>query len=146
MKNLFSLGYYLHLTSGYAKMFASQSLHGAEVTPEQYGILYLLTVEDGLYQRQFSRFLVKDRPNISRMLDILEKKGYLYRKQDENCKRKVKVYITLQGKKLVEDLDEIKQEIVKEIASPLSKDEHEQLLNLLEKVRKNLEDKIKIQL
>jgi len=149
MNKLFSLGYHISLASGYVRLFAAQKLKQAaisDITAEQYGILYMLTIEDGLYQRQFSKMLVKDRPNVSRMVEILEKKGFVERKQDSECKRKTKVYITKNGREIVEKLDGTKQKILKEIAKPLTKSEEKQLLSLLEKIRKNLEDKVTIQI
>ena len=148
MNKLFSLGYHISLASGYVRLFASQRLKLAaisDITAEQYGILYMLTIEDGLYQRQFSKMLVKDRPNVSRMVDILEEKGFVERKQDSECKRKVKVYITQSGREIVKKLEDTKQKITKEISKPLTKEEEKQLLSLLEKIIKNLEDKVTIQ-
>ena len=39
---------------------------------------------DGLYQRQLSEITMKDRPNITRIINILEKNGYVTRVSDKN--------------------------------------------------------------
>ena len=73
------------------------------------------------------------------------KKGFVERKQDDECKRRTKVYITETGREMVEKLNDTKQKILDEISKPLTKSEEKQLLSLLEKIIKNLEDKVKIQ-
>ena len=43
------------------------------LTPEQYTVLTAILDHDGLYQRQISAITLKDRPNITRIINILEK-------------------------------------------------------------------------
>ncbi len=150
MKTKLSVGYYIHLTSLYLKLFAQQTLkeHAPfmEITLEQYAILYVLSQEDGLYQRQFAKILMKDRPNITRMVDILENKKLLYRKADQNDRRIHKLYISESGRALVEKIEPYKTSIHASIAEPLSAEEQDLLLQLLEKMRFNIENKINIQI
>ena len=44
------------------------------LTPEQYTVLTAILDHDGLYQRQISAITLKDRPNITRIINILEKR------------------------------------------------------------------------
>jgi len=149
MESIFSPAYFIHLTSQYIKNYAQQTvreLGNFNITPEQYGILFMLSKEDGLYQRQFSKALMKDRPNITRMLDVLEKKKLVERAKEATDKRISKVYITKAGRKFVEETEPVKQKIREEIVSPLSKDEQETLMVLLEKIRNNMEKHVQIQI
>ncbi len=148
MKSIFSNPYYIHLTSTYIKLHVQKMLKESgnfDITAEQYGILYMLTKEDGLYQRQFSKMLMKDRPNITRMLDILENKKLLYRESDPNDRRIFKVFITDEGRELINQIAPVKEKILKEVMKPLSKEETKVLMGLLAKVRENLEPLVQIQ-
>ena len=40
------------------------------ITPEQFEVLAILAEEDGLYQRQIAAIMLKDRPNITRIINI----------------------------------------------------------------------------
>ena len=54
-----------------------------DITPEQYGILMLLREEEGLSQKEIGDVLFKDKPNISRMLDALERKRLILRQSSD---------------------------------------------------------------
>ena len=43
------------------------------ITPEQFTVLTAILDHDGLYQRQIGAITLKDRPNITRIVNILEK-------------------------------------------------------------------------
>ena len=45
-----------------------------EITPEQFTVLAAILDHDGLYQRQIGALTLKDRPNITRIINILEAK------------------------------------------------------------------------
>ena len=63
-----------------SRMFAIQTFaaKGFIITPEQFTVLSVLIENDGLYQRQISAITLKDRPNITRILNILEKGKKVY--------------------------------------------------------------------
>ena len=44
---------------------------GHPITPEQMTVLAALIDHDGMYQRQISAITLKDRPNITRSINIL---------------------------------------------------------------------------
>ena len=62
-----------------SKVFAMQSFVNGEcnITPEQFTVLNALSESEWLYQRQISAITLKDRANITRIINILEKKGYI---------------------------------------------------------------------
>ena len=69
-----------------------------KLTPEQFFLLFKLYVNDGQSQRELADKNLNDYPNITRLIDKLEKKGYVYKKTDENDHRIFKVYISEKGK------------------------------------------------
>ena len=62
-------------------------------TPEQTFLLYKLYMKDGQSQRQLADRILNDYPNITRLIDKLEKKGYVRREIAENDRRMFKIYM-----------------------------------------------------
>ena len=109
-----------------------------DITTEQFGIVFLLYYEDGLYQSQVAKHLKKDRPNITRMVDILEKKGYITRKKDEENKKIVKLFITDYGKKAVHKIEPLRAAFYKNMMDGFSENDIKVLNELLAKIRQNM--------
>ena len=99
-------------------------------TPEQAFLLYKLYMNDGQSQRQLADKNLNDYPNITRLIDKLEKKGYVRREVDENDRRMFKVYMSEEGKsrfnsfiplimhqrgKLLENISSDEEKIVKDV-------------------------------
>jgi len=142
-----TLGYLINKTTHYIKIAGLQFFKekNFSVTKEQFVILYILQNENGMSQRQLGKTALKDRPNITRLIDILEQRDLLYRKIDPKDRRVIRVFITDEGKKQVEKiLPSIKD--VNELAfKGITNEEQETLKTILEKIRSNLEQTFKLQ-
>lgn len=104
MKNInnekIDLGLELALTASVYRVAGQKTLKSDSldnITREQLGILLLLSLQDGLYQTQIANILKKDRPNITRMIDVLETKGYIRREKVESNRRILRVHLTEKG-------------------------------------------------
>ena len=124
------------------QMFAEK---GFEITPEQYLVLSLIMdsrVE--LYQRQISEITHKDRPNVSRIINILEEMGLVKRIEDVNKRKVYKISITQKGidmrKKIQPTLFELRAITTKGI----SEKDLVFTLGILEQMQDNLKDKVKL--
>lgn len=104
------------------------------ITPEQWAVMSYLHKEDGLYQKQIADFLFKDKPTVTRILDILEKRNLIIRISDEKDRRKFKIYLTQDGKDTVTRLVPIAKEVQLKIKENISQDEIEILKNILNKI------------
>lgn len=120
-------------------------VHGCDnITREQLGILLLLSLTDGLYQTQIANILGKDRPNITRMIDILEKKEFIRREKDESNRRILKVFLTQEGRKRADIAKPLKDRMNTAQYKNMTDEEILTLINLLQKVRKNIEDEYEL--
>lgn len=70
---------------------------GLEMTQEQYFILFKLWQKDGLYQAELVDGLLGDAPNITRILDVMEKKKMIARKSDPEDRRKFRIFVAEKG-------------------------------------------------
>ena len=112
---------------------------GLDISPEQWVILKIVTQYDGISQVDLAQKAAKDTASITRILDILEKKGLLGRVQDANDRRKYLVTATKNGNDFIaEHLDKIIS-IRKQALKGISKAELDSLRTVLEKMQKNME-------
>ena len=109
-----------------------------DITREQLGILLVLSLTDGLYQTQIANILGKDRPNITRMIDVLETNNFIRREKDENNRRILKVYLTDKGYKQIELAKPFKDRMNAAQYKNMTDEEIEILVSLLRKVRNNI--------
>ncbi len=131
----------LQLTSTYCQLAGHNLFKKTvklDITSEQFGIIFLLYYKDGLYQSQVAKLLRKDRPNITRMVDILEKKGYITRKKDNENKRIIKLFITESGKETAKLLEPLREDFYKNMVDGFSDNDIKDLYKLLEKIRNNM--------
>lgn len=72
------------------------------LSPSQFNVLNLLHLNpDGCTQIELSRLLIMHRSNITGLVDRLEKRGLLQRKDNPKDRRAYKVTLTSAGKKLI---------------------------------------------
>ena len=116
------------------------------LTLDQYEVLWVLLRNDGLYQRQLGQILLKDRPNTTRLINILCEKGLIERRVDSDNKRKHVVYITQAGKDKVNDLKPLKEKLGDKVLNGISEEELKIMLSTLEKIRTNLEGEFTMQI
>jgi len=75
---------------------------GADITPEQWVVLDSLYHENGQTQTELCKKAYKNKPTISRIIDITCEKNYTKRKNFDGDRRKFKIFLTAKGTKLVE--------------------------------------------
>lgn len=71
---------------------------GFDLTPEQWSVMNRLVEKDGINQNRLAERTIKDRHNINRILNQLEKKGYIERRSDDSDKRVHIVFLTESGR------------------------------------------------
>ena len=75
---------------------------GVDITPEQWIILSDLYERNGQSQTELGDSSFKNPPTVSRIIDLLCKKGMAERRPDAGDRRRHKIYLTAKGKKIVE--------------------------------------------
>lgn len=136
-----SIAYGVSITAYYFKMCALQYFKdkNIDITPEQFALLSIIASHNGLYQRQLAQIAFKDRPNITRLIDILEKRTFVYREIDSSDRRIIKVFITDEGRKTVADIMPLINEIRAKTVEGITEEEVKVLQSVLQKICNNLE-------
>lgn len=124
------------------QMFARNNF---EITPEQYIILAILVENGELYQRQIAEIAYKDRPNITRLINILEKKGLVKRVEDVQKRKVFKIVITKKGVEIHQKIRPHMLELHNSAVNGITKEELESCIDTLTKMLDNLEPKTKLQ-
>lgn len=117
-----------------------------EITPEQLMVLSALIDHDGLYQRQLGMITLKDRPNITRIINILEKMNFVTRKPDVNKRKIYKIFVTDEGKNVVKKVMPTALELWENIIDGVDEDELEITLKVMNKFKENLMKDMNIQI
>ena len=124
------------------QMFARNNF---EITPEQYIILAILVENGELYQRQIAEIAYKDRPNITRLINILEKKGLVKRVEDVQKRKVFKIVITKKGVEIHQKIRPYMLELHNSAVNGITKEELESCIDTHGKMLDNLEPKTKLQ-
>ena len=72
-----------------------------DVTPEMWTVLTRLVARDGQYQSELAAATYRDRPNVSRILAGLERRGLVERRTDPEDRRKTRIYLTTRARDVV---------------------------------------------
>lgn len=116
------------------------------ITPEQFTVLTAIIDHDGLYQRQIGAITLKDRPNITRIVHILEKAGLITKTPDVNKRKIYKINITEKGKKVYEQVVPTVVKHWQETVEGVTDEELESCIKVLNKIKENLEKKMNMQI
>lgn len=128
----------------YTRIYSRQCFRekNFDITPEQFVVIEVLMHRDGLYQRQLSEITLKDRPNITRIINILEKNGYVNRVADKNKRKVFKIFLTDKAKNLFPALAQVAKDYRKTMTEGIDKNDLETCMSVLNKVLDNLLDKV----
>ena len=111
---------------------------GVDITPEQWVILLRLFENDGQSQGDLADRNFHDYPNITRMVDALERRFLVTRTPDPGDRRKFLIHLTQKGSDLVESLLPQVVEMKKNNFIGLAKEDRHSLMSLLRKIENNL--------
>jgi len=112
---------------------------GLDLTPEQWVILSKIGEKD-MFQTDLANMSFRDKPTVSRIVDLLVKKKLVERVKDKGDGRKYHVRITPAGKRLIKKAMPAVEASRKLGWTNLTEQEYEKLISLLDKVFMNYSD------
>ncbi|MBQ8009819.1 MAG: MarR family transcriptional regulator [Bacteroidaceae bacterium] len=114
---------------------------GIDISPEQLTVLSLLWKKDRVPQQELCNATFKDKPNMTRLIDSLEKAGLAIRTTDENDKRNNLIVLTEAGKAIEEKAFIVANNTMKEALYNVTPQELAMGQNLLKKIFYNTQEK-----
>lgn len=141
--------YLMEQTVIYTKIKGAQLFNQLKigVTIDQFVTLDAIYSNKDICQRDLSKLILKDRSNTGRILNILEKNGFIKREIETKGKRLVKkIYITDKGKNLVEKSIPKLHSAFHHVFEDVSEEEFEILRTILGKLKDSLSQTTSIQI
>ncbi len=112
--------------------------HALPVTPDQFRVLTYLWQQDGLQQSELAHCTNRNRANVTRIIDILEREGVVERRDDPNDRRVYHIYLTDLGKQLKEATAKCAYQSIEDALQGVSDTERAITLAVLKKIITNV--------
>jgi DNA-binding MarR family transcriptional regulator len=112
-----------------------------DLTPTQFYVLHWSNSADGKTLGEVSERLLCTPSNVTRVVDLLVRRGLLSRERDSEDRRVVRVYRTPAGQKLYEEVSRTYVESIRERIGTLSESEHATLQELLGPLKNSLKSR-----
>ena len=133
----YAIGHTAHrLKMGLRRAFTAA---GHDVTPEQWVVLYRLYESQGLTQVELGERTVKDKTSITRILDRLENKVLAERRRDANDRRSQRIFLTPDGRNLVEKLVPLVRAYAAEAFADVPAEDRDHLRRILANIETRLD-------
>ena len=94
------------------RQFAQRRLneHGLDITIDQWLVLNTLEVDPQASQQEIAERVFKDAASVTRIVDLLIRKGYLQRQSHPVDRRRFTLALTREGKALIKQVNKISEE------------------------------------
>ena len=135
-----NIGALINITARHLKARMKQILssHGINLTAEQWPVIFILNDFEEIGQSELVERLMRDKTVVARIISSLEKKKLIARKIDLNDKRNKILYLTNEGKLLVEKILPITDDYHDMAIKGLSKDDLINLKRILLSINENI--------
>ncbi len=137
-----SVGFMLGVTYRKAVALFSSRLKPYDVTTEQFAVLYQISLNEGVFQKEIAALSYKDQPTTARIVDLLVKKGLVRRQASDSDRRAYLLYLEPPGHELVDALLPLELAVNKDIMNGLSAEQIEQFFTVLEQFARNLDQQM----
>ncbi|MDJ0757500.1 MAG: MarR family transcriptional regulator [Ardenticatenaceae bacterium] len=130
--------YIIQRTARLLRFRLSKFLEAYAISPEQWYILFKLHERPGRSQSELADPNLNDHPNITRMVDALQRNGLLNRTPDPADRRRHQLYLTAAGRELMTAILPLVVEERQKIFQGVSEAEVGQLVSILQRIEQNL--------
>jgi DNA-binding MarR family transcriptional regulator len=124
------------LKLGLSRAFAEAGYDN--LTPEHWAVISVLWAIDGLQQAELADLVHKDRPNITRIIDLLETNGFVHREADPNDRRIRRVFLTEQGREVQDNLTPLAIDFLQKAMAGVSQEDFDAFIRVNHRIEKNL--------
>lgn len=128
------------LTGQAVRSYADQRLKIFDLTVEQLNVLKQLEYESGQAQHNLSVVTGKSPANMTRILDRLQKKNRIARKQNPEDRRSSLVFLTKEGERLRDEVLSLFEGLRVELVAGIDVKKQKITMEVLSEIRKNIEE------
>lgn len=118
--------------------YVSLFLREFDLTTEQFAVLYRLREEDGINQKELALRSAKDQPTMTRILDNLQKKGWIEKKLSEQDRRAYLITLTPNGRERIEQAIPAEAKAIADVFAGISPEKLAFLREILLAINENV--------
>ena len=115
-----NIGYDICYTARKIYQYIGKQIINFDITPEQLIVLKELAKEEGISQKELSIRLDKDQNTVKAMIDKLEVKSFIKRKENKLDKRAFSLYLTEKAKKELPIIENYENQVLDTIVKELN--------------------------
>ena len=130
----------LHRLIHMSKFQAYKRLDDFDLKPSQAGILFVLSCNGKLSQRELAERIGITPPSMTVALRKMETRGYIEKEPDEKDQRIIRILLTEKGESCVEDIRTVMDEMEEVLYQNMTQEEKMLLRRLLLQMQDNLLD------
>ena len=131
--NDITLSLYKYIANRYKKL-------KVDITPIQGRIIFAIRNNNNtICQKDIEEYVPCNKSTISSILNTMEKNGLIVRVDNESDLRKKNIVLTSKSKKIIEILDNDKDNLLNDLVYGISKDEMNLFNDVLMKLKNNIE-------
>ncbi len=110
-----------------------------DLTPEQWSVMCCICFKEGMNQKEIAERTVKDQPTVTRILNVLHRKGLIMRSSDRADRRAYLIYPTEKGRKVTEETSVIERHHNAAMIDDFTPEQLELLADAFRKIERNAE-------
>jgi len=133
------IGRLIYKTSLDLRNYAEKLLNPYGLTTEQFHILKSTSARAGISQSQLCVSVGKKPANITRLLDRLEKKGWIERQPNPADRRSSLVYLTREGERMIAEVSNEFESYASWFVEGVGQEEERAFRRVLGKINHNIE-------
>ncbi len=144
MKEIFeeNIGLLIHDVARLLRVLYDRQMSSIGLTRSQWWLLTYLFFKDGINQSELAILMDMEKAPLSRLLDRMEKKGWVIRKNENKDRRTKNIYLSESIKPLISSMRDKAAEYRSESLSILTDKERNKLKDILQILKKGLTSKI----
>ncbi len=131
-------GFLLTETARLFRKVLDRRLHPLGLTRAQWSVLAILSNRDGLSQSQLADILEIEKTTTGRLIDHVEKSGWIERRPIPGDRRLWGVYLTEQARQLIAEVERVVLNTRMEMLTGLTPQQQQELSHALQAVKSNL--------
>ncbi len=137
-----AVGRLLFFSTMAVKKYLEARLKPYDLTTEQFQVLKHLETESGVTQNIVCVGVGKSPANITRILDRLENKQYIERRDNPEDRRSSLVYLTGEGRALINEVVSMLSDFEARITAGIEGEELTELKSNLKKIQQNIANQL----
>ena len=144
MKETFeeNIGLLIHDVARLLRVLYDRQMASIGLTRSQWWLLTYLFFKDGINQSELAILMDMEKAPLSRLLDRMEKKGWVIRKNESKDRRTKNIYLSETIKPLISSMRDKAAEYRRESLSILTDKDRNKLKAILQILKKDLTSKI----